>query len=109
MIEIGWLAPDGTMYECATMEHNVVAEKLAEKIGWHELDENFNRITADDFLIKNGWVHITRQMIFGHNYLFLHEKHYTEAQKNWLRPKIEENWEDIDPLDKWDWEEENKQ
>lgn len=109
MIEIGWLAPDGTLYECDTMEHISVAKDLAEKLGWKEYDENFNRTCwADDFLMEHGYVHITRSMMFGHEYHLIHEKHYTQAQKDWLKPRVEENWKWLSKLDQFEWKEENK-
>lgn len=108
MIELGWLSPSGEMHECGYMEHMAVAQDLAEKLGWHELDENMNRVHADDFLMQHGWVHITRSAFFGHEYFLLHDKHYTQAQKDWLKPRVEENWEWIEKLSQMEWEEENE-
>jgi hypothetical protein len=106
MIELGWLAPDGTMYECNTMEHIIIAEDIAKKLGWHELDTEGNRVCADDFLMQHGYVHITRSMIFGHEYFLLHEKHYTPAQKEWLKPRVIESWDFLEHFAQDEWKDE---
>lgn len=106
MMELGWLAPDGTMIECQLMEHIYVAEEIAERLGWKEIDIDGNRVYADQFLMNHGFVHITRSLLFGHDYHIFHDKHFTQAQKDWLRPRIEENLEYISKgsLISWQWE-----
>lgn len=107
-LELGWLAPNGSMYECGLMEHFSVAQDIAEKLGWKELDAEGNRVWADDFLLQHGYVHITQSALFGCEYFLIHDKHYTQAQKEWLKPRVEANWESIEKLSQFEWESENK-
>lgn len=109
MMEIGWLAPDGTMIECALMDHVATATELAEKMGWKEYDADFHRTPPDDFLMEHGFVHITRGMFFDRNYHIMHKKHYTQPQKDWLKPRVEDNWDNLNSFCQMDWGWENNE
>ena len=100
-MDLGWLSPDGQFFMCHIMEHYATAQKLAKRYNNGEEVEH-----ADDWLMQNGWVHITRSMLFGHEYFILHDKSFTNPQKEYLEPLIKQNWECIDRISQIEWKDE---
>ena len=86
---IGWLSPQGEMYECGYMDHIYTARTLVNKYGYN--DENSN---SDEILINHHWAHLTVTTFFSHSWMILwknpYENHLTQEQKYFLKPYIEE-------------------
>ena len=53
MNDIGYLAPDGTLYECEPWEHLDLAKELATKLAGHT---SWNGVLAEDYLLDHGYV-----------------------------------------------------
>lgn len=87
---LGWLSPDGEMIEAGYLEHIIVADKICEKYYNTYIDS-----VPDDFLLEKGWVHITMTMWIDHAYWVMwaySSHHLTQAQKDYLRPVVINNW-----------------
>ena len=95
MIEMGWLSPEGELIEADYLNHIHVADEIIEKRYSTLYIENG---APDEWLIEHGWIHISRQVMLGHKYIIMWNflKPLTQAQKTWLKPRVEENWEWIE-------------
>lgn len=100
--ETGWLAPDGTFFQCDVMDHIAVADELVEKFGYHDIN-----CRNDDILMNHGWVHISISF-FCHEFRIYWDKHLTELQKSFLKPYFEQDYMPIPAITKDEWEDENK-
>ena len=72
---IGWLAPDGTHFNCSRYEHGDLAVKLLEeyyRINTYEMKS----LVCDDMLINMGWCRIGFSSFISHGYTI---------QANWNR------------------------
>lgn len=100
-IEMGWLSPEGELIEAGYLYHISVADEIVEKRYSTLYVEDG---APDDWLINHGWVHISRLVMLGYKYIitwnFIH--HLTQAQKEWLKPRVEENWNWIEDFCKTD-------
>lgn len=102
-IPLGWLAPDGTFYETEWMEHLAKASELCEEIYGEEVWH-----LPDDYLMDRGWVHVTETHLYGVKVMVMwhFSNHLTNAQKDYLRPYIEDMWHIFDSTCKYDLAEE---
>lgn len=102
----GWLAPNGDFTKVFWGDHNAISERICSMLGLEEF------LLPDEKLINMGWFRISYVMLGGEpviNIGMRPEAHFTESQKNFLRPYIEdrEHYEFFDYL--YDiWKEENK-
>ena len=107
-MDLGWLSPTGEFIKCALMDHLAVAEDIADKLNYPSYDTVKDRIIhADDRLLRNGWVHITRSMLGSRDYIINWENHLTPEQKRYLNPIFENFKDSIDRISICEWEEEN--
>ena len=95
MLIIGWLSPDGKLYECDYQDHIIQAEKLCEEYNYTDINE-----IKDDVLLSHNWVHLTMTTYITHSWMILwnYDLHLTIEQKQFLKPYIEENVYWIDDL-----------
>jgi len=96
----GWLDPIGEFYPCSFYEHIRTKYKLKKEYHYTHID---------DFLLRNGWVHIGRSVaIFGKCpkwKISWHPRcHLTAEQKQFLKPYFEQD--NVESLSKCHWEEE---
>jgi hypothetical protein len=96
MFLLGWLSPEGKMYECEYLDHIATAEELCSKYGYTDED-----VHCDDILMKHGWVHLSMTTFFSHSWIIMWnepwKQHLTIPQKHFLKPYIEK-WKDwLDP------------
>ena len=91
MIEMGWLSPEGELIEAGYMDHISIADKIVEQ---RYLTLYLEDGAPDGWLIDHGWVHISRLIMFEHKYIIMwyFHGHLTQAQKDWLKPRVEQNW-----------------
>ncbi len=89
MFIIGWLSPEGKMYECKYMEHLAKADELILEYNYL----NNNNKSGDEILLNNHWVQLTMMTFFGHKWCIFWKdpwkNHLTSEQKNFLKPYIE--------------------
>ena len=87
---LGWLSPEGEIIECESMEHLRVAKNLIE-MRYHELED----CAPDEYLMNHGWAHLTRYCMISHEFLVFwkYGSHLTNAQREFLRPIVKDNWE----------------
>ena len=52
--ELGWISPEGELFPCQYQEHRWLAEKILEKC----FDVGEYVPNAEDFIEKQGWVHV---------------------------------------------------
>lgn len=97
MIKMGWLSPEGELIEAGYMDHILIADQIIEKRYATQYIENG---APDDWLIDHGWVHISQLRMSGSKYIFTWAfvNPLTQAQKDWLKPRVEKNW---DLIEKW--------
>ena len=99
---LGWLSPSGEFYQTEYHEHLAKAEELAEKI--YQYDK---RYAPDEELMNHGWVHITENLLgIWPELRIMFYGHLTQAQKDYLKPIVEEHWKWISPSWKSDLNEE---
>ena len=96
MFLLGWLSPEGKMYECEYLDHIATAEELCSEYGYTDEDIHY-----DDILMKHGWVHLSMTTFFSHSWIIMWntpwKQHLTIPQKHFLKPYIEK-WKDwLDP------------
>lgn len=97
----GWLAPNGTLYNCDICDHFYLASKIVKIF-----DYNFNSTESnEDLLLKHGWVRITRSLMSG-EYVIYWDNFLTEYQKNYLKPYFEDDTIKISKSCRLDFEEE---
>ena len=90
---LGWLSPSGDFYQTEYHEHLAKAEELAKKI--YQYDK---RCAPDEELMNHGWVHITESFLgVLPELMIMFYGHLTQAQKDYLKPVVEEYWEWISP------------
>lgn len=105
---LGWLSPEGKLYPCGYMEHLGYADTLREEL-YPGVDSNEH---PDDFLLNRGWVELTRFTFFGHKYMVIFmwddfdTGKLTPEQHHYLKPFVEDNWDEIDETCKFDLAEE---
>ena len=85
----GWLAPNGDFTPVFWGEHDKVSEQLCSMLG---LEEFF---LSDEELIKRGWFRISYRYAALNGGPIINigmkpEGHFTESQKNFLRPYFED-------------------
>ena len=90
MNDIGYLAPDGTLFECESWEHLDLAERMVEKL----TDRPFaNRLQAEDYLLDHGFVAVRARDVYARlGYVNDDNKfhHLTEEQRQWLTDHYDE-------------------
>ena len=59
-LAVGWLDPNGEMYECECYDHISYAADLVKQYKYEQIRENYRLLSSDEVLIKNGWVQIGR-------------------------------------------------
>lgn len=99
----GYLAPDGTFYECEPYEHLDLAKSLASKI---QGNEQSSGVQAEKALLGLGFVEFkSRDCLF----CFFGEqpKNLTEEQRDFIRENIDkanndDQLKEIENLLKWD-------
>ena len=94
---LGWLSPDGKLYECGYMEHLAVADEICRQLGV-DLETVQHK---DDYLLEHGWVHLTCTTFFEHKWfvIFPHNTdRLTQAQHDFLKPYVEDNIDWISDL-----------
>lgn len=82
--DIGFLAPNGTLYPCSSWEHLSKAVEIASKLG-----QSFYRgVDAEDYLQKLGWVVVRANDVYalvGMRHPETKKRiHLTKEQKEWL-------------------------
>ena len=83
----GWLAPNGDFTPVFWGGHDKMSEQLCSMLG---LEEFF---LPDEELIKRGWLRISYITLKGGpiiNIGMRETTHFTESQKNFLRPYFED-------------------
>lgn len=87
---LGWLSPDGKMYECDYMDHLYLAEKLIKEYNYTSEDTNI----PDEILLEQGWCHITRLTFMDFGFAIFWtlpwKRHLTKKQHNYLLPYMKE-------------------
>ena len=88
-MELGWLSPNGELIKADYMSHMIIADKICK-----QYYPNVDPVWSDEFLMKQGWVHITMTTFIEHAYHILwdYNVYLTQAQKNYLKPIVELNW-----------------
>lgn len=64
----GWISPAGECFPCKMWEHREFAESLASKNGLWQNTGGFSIASsfATDYLIDNGWIHVSSDKTFVH-------------------------------------------
>lgn len=83
-LSIGWLSPDGDIYECEPYDHIELAANICRKFGYEQYG------ALDDILLKHSWVHITFSFAPYRRFHIYWDKFLTEPQKQYLKPYFEE-------------------
>lgn len=82
--DIGFLAPNGTMYPCSSWEHLSKAVEIASKLG----QSFYNGVDAEEYLQKLGWVVVRANDVYALVGMYHPETkkriHLTKEQKEWL-------------------------
>ena len=84
MNDIGYLAPDGTLFECESWEHLDLAEKMVEKLTGKPTCAG---LLAEDYLLDHGFVAVRARDVYARlGYVGDDNKfhHLTDEQKKWL-------------------------
>lgn len=97
-LPIGWLAPDGDMYECDLYDHIEAAANICNKFGY----ERFGAL--DDILLKHSWVHISFSLAPYRRFYIEWDKFLTEPQKSFLRPYFENVFVNSSACSRWEQE-----
>jgi len=79
-LQVGWLAPDGDMYECDLYDHIEMAKEICKKFGY----EGYKSV--DDILLSHSWVHITCSLAPYRKFYIEWNKFLTEPQIQFLKP-----------------------
>lgn len=82
---IGWLAPDGTHFECNKYEHDILTRKILNQ--YYKIDtRKTDIIDCDDALFNRGWCRIGYQSILSRGYVIQTKWRYiTDAQKSFIQ------------------------
>lgn len=78
---LGWLAPDGSFFECKYYEHVSKAEEIIELLG---IDECSIYVPVDDFLFKLGYTKICQSSLGDKQYIVYWDKRLTPYQRYYL-------------------------
>lgn len=100
-LSVGWLAPDGDMYECDLFDHIEAAANICRKFKYEE------RGSLDDILLKHSWVHITCSLAPYRKFYIEWDKFLTEPQKSFLRPYFENELVNTSACSRWEQEVDN--
>ena len=95
-MDLQWLSPEGKTYPCSYMEHISTAYELAKSYKDYDRDSR-----PDEFLMERNWIHITMSCFFGHGYNILYYEHPTPEQIRYLKPLLEDEWDNVDPACKY--------
>lgn len=90
-LKIGWLAPNGGLYECNSYDHISTARDLVTQFGYPKIDPIEGYLQPDENLLKHKWVHIGLSSLGRKEWRISWEKFLTEAQKQVLVPYFEES------------------
>lgn len=101
VLATGWLAPDGSFFECHSYDHNAEAKEIVDKIEYECTDNHY-----DDFLMKKGWVYIGISSYGRHEWRIGWKNFLTNAQKVFLKPYFEESHIPVIEYAVWKWESE---
>lgn len=85
-LKTGWLAPDGSFFECNSYDHNDEAKHIIKKIGYECPNNHY-----DDFLMEKGWVYIGISVFLNREWRVGWNKFLTYPQKQFLKPYFEDN------------------
>lgn len=104
-MQTGWLDPNGDFYPCEVFDHIGMAEDIVNDLGL----VSRTKYHADEILLQNGWVQITRSLLGIKEQNIFWERFLTEYQKNFLKPYFEENDEPVCGIAimKWEYEMDN--
>lgn len=90
-LNTGWLAPDGSFFQCYSYDHLEEAREIVDKLGYPDINSEGKRIHADDNLMAHGWCYIGISCFMCHEWRIGWKKFLTEYQKQFLRPYFEES------------------
>lgn len=86
----GFLDTEGILYECSSWEHLDKAEEIVESMGI----SISNRLEAENYLQKLGWVVVRTRDVYGMIGCYKEGSreryHLTDAQINWLNNAYED-------------------
>jgi len=82
---IGWLAPDGTHFNCDIYGHEELSVKLLQE--YYKVESsNLKVYERDDALFNKGWCRIGFQSFIDHGYVIQARWRYlTEEQKSFIQ------------------------
>lgn len=80
-LKLGWLAPNGDLFECKYYAHLSTAEFICDNYGW-EHTHIFN--DCDDTLLKHGFAKIGISLLGNREYYVHWERKLTSYQRYFL-------------------------
>lgn len=82
---LGWLSPDGQLFECGYTEHLEAAEEIVKTLTTEKIS------LPDEYLLGHGWVHLTEMFMidYGWAILFPYSNRLSIDQHNFLKPYVE--------------------
>lgn len=82
---LGWLSPDGQLFECGYTEHLSKADEIVKTLTTE------NILLSDEYLLEHGWVHLTKffTLDYGWVILFPYSDKLSIDQHNFLKPYVE--------------------
>lgn len=107
-LSTGWLAPDGSFFECHSYDHVAKAEEIIDKFGYLDISSDGERIHADDNLMSRGWCYIGISSFMCHEWRIGWDKFLTEYQKQFLMPYFKESYLPVNELSIMRWEQETE-
>lgn len=110
MKNVGVLTPEGKLIECEPYEHLDLAKELVEKMENVPADAKNNRLEAEVYLQKLGYIIVRTHDVYGMIGYIVdddgHRIHMTQEQKKWLEDNYgdfsKEKRETVDDMFKWD-------
>ena len=91
---LGWLSPDGQLFECGYTKHFETAEEIVKTLTTEKI------FLPDEYLLGHGWVHLTEISVinltemfitgYGWAILFPYSDKLSIDQHNFLKPYVEE-------------------
>lgn len=103
----GFLDTEGNLYECSSWGHLDKAEEIVENMG---VSVN-NRLEAEEYLQKQGWVVVRTSDVYGLIGYYKNKDseeryHLTDAQIDWLNKAYEDMTSEcrksVDEMLEWD-------
>lgn len=85
-LKLGWLSPDGELYECGSYDHVSEASKIIKRFDLNDVDTDFKKIPHDDLLLNKSWVYIGISCFGKHEWRIIWNKFLTQYQKDFLKP-----------------------